>query len=355
MSEYKKKRVKIEMSNKEFILIKNNIKEIIPGFVVAVLVALGSMILGKLVPSLGAASIAIFLGMFVGNVFLNKEIFQKGYKYSESDLLSYSIVLLGGTLSVTTIAEIGFSGVLFIILQMTFTIIGAMYIGKKLKFQQNFRFLMASGNAVCGSSAIAATAPVIDADDKEKGIAITIVNVTGIFLMFLLPLLTQFLYNNEVLQTSATIGGILQSVGQVVASGAMVSENVKDLSTIFKIVRIIFLVVVVFSFGHIKHKSNKEIASEEVNDLKNKKIKVPWYVIGFFIMCGLYSLNVISEDISLMCKEVSHILEIIALAAIGLRVNIKDLIKQGKEVSLYGLFVGILQIVSSIVLIGILL
>lgn len=238
------------------------IKDIIPGFVVAILVAGLSMLLAKFIPKLGAASIAIFLGMFVGNVFLNQEIFQKGYKFSETDLLSYSIVLLGATLSISTISEIGISGVIFIVLQMTITIIGALYIGKKLGFSENFRYMMASGNAVCGSSAIAATAPVIEADDKEKGIAITIVNVTGIVLMFLLPVITQFLYNHDLTQTSAMIGGTLQSVGQVVASGAMVSEHTKDLSTIFKIVRIIFLVVVVFVLGHLKHKSNKEILEE---------------------------------------------------------------------------------------------
>ncbi len=230
-----------------------NIIDIIPGFLVSLIVALISMFIATFIPKLGAASIAIFLGMFVGNVFLNQKVFQKGYKFSETDLLSYSIVLLGATLSISTISEIGFSGVLFIVLQMAITVIGALFIGKKLGFSDNFRYMMASGNAVCGSSAIAATAPVIGANDKEKGISITIVNVTGIVLMFLLPLISQILYNNETTQTSAMIGGILQSVGQVVASGAMVNEHVKDLSTIFKIVRIIFLVVVVlcsFTWAH---------------------------------------------------------------------------------------------------------
>ena len=332
-----------------------NIKSILPGFIVALIVALSSMFLAKFVPALGAAPIAIFLGMFVGNIFLNQKVFQRGYKFSESDLLSYSIVLLGATLSISTISEIGLNGVMFIVLQMTATIIGALYIGKKLGFAQNFRFLMASGNAVCGSSAIAATAPVIDADDNDKGIAITIVNVTGIVLMFLLPLLGDILYKNDTLHTSAIIGGILQSMGQVVASGAMVNEGVKDLSTIFKIVRIIFLVVVVFVFGHLKNKTNKEIAVEEVEDVKNRKIKVPWYVIGFFIMCGLFSVNIISSDLSALCKEVSKVLEIIALAAIGLRVNIRALIKQGKNATLYAMFVGLVQIVSAVILIGILL
>ena len=332
-----------------------NIKGILPGFLVSTLVACLSMLIAKFIPKFGAASIAIFLGMFVGNVFLNQNIFQKGYKFSETNLLSYSIVLLGATLNISTIAQIGFTGVIFIVLQMTITIIGALYIGKKLGFSENFRYMMASGNAVCGSSAIAATAPVIGADDNEKGISITIVNVTGIFLMFLLPAIAKFLYNSGITQTSAMIGGILQSVGQVVASGAMVNEHVKDLSTIFKIVRIIFLVVVVFVLGHLKHKSNKEIIEEEVQDIEKGKIKIPWYVIGFFITCALFSLNIINTDVSVLCKEISNKFEIIALAAIGLRVNVKDLIKQGKSVSLYGLFIALLQIVSAITLIGILL
>ncbi len=332
-----------------------NIIDIIPGFLVSLMVALISMFIAKFIPKLGAASIAIFLGMFVGNVFLNQKVFQKGYKFSETDLLSYSIVLLGATLSISTISEIGFSGVLFIVLQMAVTVAGALFVGKRLGFSDNFRYMMASGNAVCGSSAIAATAPVIGANDKEKGISITIVNVTGIVLMFLLPLISQILYNSETTQTSAMIGGILQSVGQVVASGAMVNEHVKDLSTIFKIVRIIFLVVVVFGLGHLKHKSNKEIIEEEVEGIEKGKIKVPWYVIGFFITCALFSLHIISDDVSVMCKEISNKFEIIALAAIGLRVNVKDLIKQGKAVSLYGLFIGLIQVLTAILLIAVLL
>ena len=332
-----------------------NIKEIFPGLLVSISIGLISIFLSRFVPKLGAATISIFLGMFIGNLFLNQDIFQKGYKFSETDLLSYSIVLLGATLSVSTLMEISIRGILFIIIQMAVTIIGTLYIGKKLSFGQNFNFMMASGNAVCGSSAIAATAPVIDADDKEKGIVITIVNVTGIFLMFLLPAIAKFLYNHSPMPTSALIGGTLQSVGQVVASGAMVNEEIKELSTIFKIVRVILLVVVVLIFGHMKHKTNEEIIEEEIVDVEKGKIKVPWYVIGFFITCALFSMGLISNNLSLLCKAASNKLEIFALAAIGLRVNVKDLIKQGKAVSLYGLFVGLLQIVSAVSLIWILL
>ncbi|MDU7904872.1 MAG: putative sulfate exporter family transporter, partial [Peptostreptococcaceae bacterium] len=222
------------------------VNKILPGLIVSTIIGFISIFLSKFVPSLGAATISIFLGMILGNLFLNKKVFHEGYKFSETELLSYSIVLLGATLSVSTIMELGLGGIIFIVIQMAVTIVGAIYIGKKLGFSENFRYLMASGNAVCGSSAIGATAPVIDADDKEKGIAITIVNVTGVVLMLLLPVLAGILYNHELIKTSAIIGGTLQSVGQVVASGAMVNEATKDLATIFKIVRVILLVVVVF-------------------------------------------------------------------------------------------------------------
>ena len=333
----------------------SEIKNIIPGLIVAILVSLISMGLAKFMPSLGAGTIAIFLGMLVGNLLLGQKVFQSGYKFSETNLLSYSIVLLGGTLSVTKLMELGFSGIIFVVIQMAITIVGTMYIGKKLGFSQNFRMLMASGNAVCGSSAIAATAPVIDANDDDKGITITIVNITGIFLMFLLPVLCGWLYNHEVVKTSAMIGGTLQSVGQVVASGEMVNEHVKEMAMIFKIVRVILLVVVVFTLGHIKHKTNHEIIEEEVSDVKKGKIKIPWYVIGFFITCALFTVNIISPEVSSLFKAISNKLEIIALGAIGLRVNLRELIKQGKSVSLYALFVGLLQVVTAIILISIFL
>ena len=105
----------------------------------------------------------------------------------------------------------------------------------------------------------------------------------------------------------------------------------------------------------LKNKTNEEIVEEEVKEIEKKKVRIPWYVIGFFVTCALFSLKVIPVNVSHVCKTISNNLEIIALAAIGLRVNVKDLIKQGKSVSLYGLFIALLQIVSAITLIGILL
>lgn len=328
-----------------------NIKKVLPGLIVSVAIGLVSLFLAHFVPKLGAATVAIFLGMLIGNLFLGQEVFQKGYKFAETDLLSYSIVLLGGTISISTLMALGWNGLVFIILQMAVTIGAVLYIGKKLGFSDNFRYLMATGNAVCGSSAIAATAPVIEADDKEKGIAITIVNVTGIFLMFIIPVVTDLLYGHEKIKTAAMTGGVLQSVGQVVASGAMISEPVKDLSTLFKILRVILLVVVVFIMGHLKHRSSTKNMKKEAQQVKVGKVKVPWYVTGFFVMCIISTLHLIPSELALLFKTLSSYFEVIALAAIGLKVNVRDLIKQGKAVSIYGLCIGCVQLGCAMILI----
>ena len=328
----------------------NKAAEILPGIIICIIIAWIGKFIGNYIPSIGGGSIAIFIGMAVGNTFGNKEIYNTGSKFAESNLLSYSIVLLGGTLSAETILKLGASGVGFIVLQMLITIISAILIGKRLGFSENFRFLMASGNAVCGSSAIAAVAPVIEADESDKGIAITIVNVTGTVLMLLLPVIAQIVFHTETVKTSAFIGGILQSIGQVVASGSLVNEEVKELSTIFKIVRIIFLVFVVLGFGTMKNKSSKSNCKKS-----NSKIKVPWYVIGFFIMCFLFTVGIFSPQVSKIFKLISNNFEIIALAGIGMRVNFRELIKQGAKASIYALGISIIQIVSAIVLIVVLL
>lgn len=334
----------------------NSAKKIIPGLLLCILIAQLGVFLGKFIPSIGGAPLAIFLGLIAGNTFAKSTIFAPGSKFSESDLLSYSIVLLGGTLSINTILQLGFSGIAFILLQMALTITLTMFIGKKLGFSKHFRALMASGNAVCGSSAIGASSPVINAEDNDKGISITIVNLTGTLLMFALIPIAGFLYNFETLHTSALLGGILQSVGQVIAAGSMVNHQVLEMATIFKIVRIVFLVIVVIWLSKEFH--NKEIEmdtefalEEEAYSKKKNNISVPWYIIGFFILCILFSFGLIPPEISKTFKMISSKFEIVALAGIGMRVNISELVKQGPKASLYGLLVGLSQIVIAVVLI----
>lgn len=332
----------------------NKIKELLPGFIVCVIIGLLAQQIAKFFPSIGAALFAIGIGMLAGNTFLNKEIFNVGTKFSESKLLEYSIVLTGLTLHLADIMGIGFNGVGFIAIQMTLTISICYFIGRKLGFAKKFSLLMCAGNAVCGSSAIGTVAPIVDADSKDKGISITIVNVTGTILMVVLPIITGLLYNHETLRTSAMIGGTLQSIGQVIASAVMVNGDVVEFATIFKIVRIIFVVAVALMYAKMNLEDDQPLFSKKTGVAAKVKAKVPWFVIGFFIFSIINSTGIIPAILSTTAKTVSSQFEIIALAAIGMRVKFKDLIKEGPKAMLYGCLTGTSQIILAIILIAIL-
>ena len=85
----------------------NKVVKILPGLIICIIIAFMGKFIGNYIPSIGGASMAIFIGMAVGNTFGNKKIYATGSKFAESNLLSYSIVLLGGTLSAQTILKLG--------------------------------------------------------------------------------------------------------------------------------------------------------------------------------------------------------------------------------------------------------
>ena len=331
---------------------KIKIQKIIPGLFICLIIGIISEILGSQFSTIGSATFAIFIGILAGNTIFHKEIYNEGTKFAEKDLLNYAILLMGANLNIIEIAELGINGIAFVVIQMTLTILAAYFIGRKLGFNKKFSLLMSSGNAVCGSSAIGATAPVIEANESDKAISITIVNVIGTILMITIPLITAFLYNNGVAESSAMIGGILQSVGQVIGSAKFISEDVVQMATVFKIIRIILLVAVVMIFSKInsdEDSKNKDYSKAN----KSVKVGVPWYITGFFIVSLIYTLGFMPGVLSKLFKWISGNFEIIALAGIGMRVKIKDLIKEGPMAMLYGGLVGVCQIIFAIVLIRI--
>lgn len=331
------------------------IKEILPGFIVCLVIGIIAQLFARFIPNLGAALIAIFIGILVGNTILKKECYNIGTKFSESKLLEYSIVLTGLTLNLTDIMGVGGVGIIFISCQMTLTIIIAYLIGKWLGFDKKFSLLMCAGNAVCGSSAIGTIAPVIHADSKSKGLSITIVNVTGTLLMILLPILTGLLYHHETLPTSGMIGGVLQSIGQVIASAKLVGGDIVEMATIFKIIRIIFVIIVAIVFSKMNTENGEKLFSKgKYHSTSKVKAGIPWFIIGFFLLSIVNSLNFVPPFFIAIAKLISGQFEIIALAAIGMRVKISDLKKEGPRGLLYGCLVGACQILFATTLIALL-
>lgn len=335
---------------------KNKLKElsntypIVPGIVIAFIVAVFSKFFATFFPQIGGATIAILLGIVLGNTVFKQPILARGTKFAESRLLEYAVVLLGFTVTFQTIVEMGFKGLVYVILMMTTVIIGTYLIGRKLGFGEKMVLMMAGGNAVCGTSAIGAIAPSIQADDEEKGQVITLVNLMGTVMMLSLPFLGVALFGDDLLSKSALLGGTLQSVGQVVAGASLISAETVKYAMLFKITRIILLVIVVLFFKKKVQKST----GENLENNRTKKLPIPWYVLGFLIICILNSIFTIPTVIIDSTDYISTWFEMTALAAIGLRLDFRKFIKEGPRFLVYGLSVGVLQTVAAVAFIYIL-
>ncbi len=332
-----------------------DLSKIGPGFSMALVIAIVSYLLNRFVlQGLGAATIAILLGIILGNVYFKQPILFLGTAWSEKKLLEFSVMFLGATVTFQTIGKLGWSGVGFIILQMIATITFVLFVGKKLGFSHNITVLMASGNAVCGSSAIAAVEPVIGADTGEKRTSIAMVNLMGTILMLTLPLIGTWLFGTNDLLRGALIGGTEQSVGQVVASATMVNSETTTLATLFKIMRIILLVFVVLYFG-TRHQKERKIETSP-SDIKLKRQSfLPWYVMGFLVLCTLDTFVHFAPELSTTAKFISGWCETIALAAIGLRLNLVEFVKAGKKLLIYGISTLLFQVILAFILISLLL
>ncbi len=324
-------------------------KPILPGLSLSIGVAIIAKLFALFLPKLGGATLAILLGIILGNTFFKQPDLAAGTTFSESKLLEYSVVLLGLTVTFQTIGEMGIKGLIFILLIMTTVIIGAYWIGRKLGFNEKMALMMAGGNAVCGSSAIGAIAPAIEANDEEKGQIITLVNLLGTVMMLTLPFLGMSLFGDALLSKSALLGGTLQSVGQVVAGASLINPETVKYAMLFKITRIIFLVVVVFLF-------ERKAKQDDLVTVKGskKKFPIPWYVTCFLIFCVINSFVTLPAIFDEGAHFISTWFETTALAAIGLRLDFRKFLKEGPRFLVYGLSVGTVQTVAALVFIFVL-
>ena len=343
---------------------KKELDGVLPGLTASIVISLVSQFLARFLPTLGAALIAILLGMLMGNTLLNRPGLSQGTKFSEKRLLEYAIVLNGLILDFQVLKSAGLKGFVFIMLQMSLTIFVTYNLGKYFGFGKRFSLLMGAGNAVCGSSAIGTVSPIVKADNKDKGISITIVNLTGTALMVLLPVLGAVLYGSDTLRTSALIGGTVQSVGQVVAAAKLVNDDVVTLATVFKLMRVLLIIGVAVLYGRMNmnegeslftRKKRAEITASEESGASATPAAVsygvPWFLTGFVVFFLIRSFIGVPDSALIASKAISTQFEVAALAAIGMRVKFADIIKEGPKAMLYGLTVGAVQVGMAVALI----
>jgi uncharacterized integral membrane protein (TIGR00698 family) len=248
--------------------------------------------------------------------------FLPGVSFSAKTLLEIAIVLLGASINVATIGSAGFTlmGVVFGVVIASLLI--GYVIGRLLGLSDGLATLIACGNSICGNSAIVAAAPVIRAKPEEVAASIAFTAALGIIVVLLLPAVPQLIGLNEY-QYGILAGMSVYAVPQVLAATAPVGVLSVQIGAMVKMMRVMMLGPVILLLG------GKE-------GLDGQKVKlrhlVPWFILGFLAAMTARSLSLIPESVLPVLKETSGILTLIAMAALGLSVNIVSVLSSGGRV-----------------------
>ena len=318
------------------------------GIAICFAVAGLSVLLEKLIPGelLGASIIALFMGTIVNSFFHPKWI-QPALKFTSKKILKAAIILLGASLSVSTILSVG--KMTFFVMIFTFAMcFGAGFFIRKL-FGLNWKLsnLISAGTGICGGSAVAAIAPVIDADDKDIAFAMSSTFLFDMVMIALYPLMGKALGMSDIAY-GIWAGTSVNDTASVVASGYAFSEAAGDIATMVKLTRTIAIIPTVLVFAwigiRVKRKELQQAEGKKVNIVKI----VPWFICGFLALAILNSTVTIPADVASAVKHTSKFLMVTALAAIGLNTSLLDFKKAGLRPMFYGITIDTLVTLTAL-------
>ncbi|MDF1878035.1 putative sulfate exporter family transporter [Sulfurimonas sp. SAG-AH-194-C20] len=304
--------------------------------------------------SFSTATVAIILGMLVGNIFFKTfhgdgSHYKAGVKFAEKDLLMFAIALMGINLNFTMLANLGVQTILIIVAGMIFTIFMGLFLGKLFKLNPQLSLMIGIGNGVCGSSAIAATSGVAKVKSNDIGISIALVNLMGTIGIFLAPFLAHSLGFSDI-QAGVYTGNTLQAVGQAVAAGFSISPEAGHYATVVKMGRVLLLVPLVLILIYIAKKEAK--VGDEVDE--KVKVGVPSFILWFVFFSVIASLGLLPKEIETLIGTVSHYITLIAMSAIGLMIHFGTIVKTAGTAFKVSSILFALQLMFSALLISML-
>jgi uncharacterized integral membrane protein (TIGR00698 family) len=311
---------------------RHKLRELAPGLLLCAAVSLAArLVSGAEAALLGRAwldtlVLAILLGVALRSLRAPGPAFAAGIAFSAKMLLEVAVMLLGASLSVTAMLAAG-PGLIVGIAAVVAASLGLSYaIGRSMGLPARMAILIACGNSICGNSAIAAAAPVIGASAKDVTSAIAFTAVLGVLVVLGLPLLSPLLGFSE-LQYGVLAGLTVYAVPQVLAATAPVGALALQMGTLVKLVRVLMLgpVVLALSIG----------AARRQEGTKRPPLSrlVPWFILGFLGLVALRALGLVPEVLLAPLAALTGMLTIMAMAALGLGVDIRMVAKAGPRVA----------------------
>ncbi len=322
------------------------------GVAICFAVAGAAVGLEHLIPGdlLGASIIALFMGTII-NSFFHPTWIKPALKFTSKKILKAAIILLGASLSVGTIMSVG--KMTFFVMIFTFAMcFGGGYFVRRL-FGLNWKLgnLISAGTGICGGSAVAAIAPVIDADDKDVAFAMSSTFLFDMVMVALYPLMGAALGMSDIAY-GIWAGTSVNDTASVVASGYAFSEAAGDFAMMVKLTRTIAIIPTVLVFAYIGTRmKQKELAAANGGQKVNIVKVIPWFIGGFLLLAGVNSVGLIPAAVGGVIKSASKFLMVTALAAIGLGTSLTDFKKAGLKPMFYGITIDTLVTLTALAVI----
>lgn len=301
----------------------------LPGILLAAAIAIPAWMLGKTFPIIGSPVLGILFGMLLA-FWRRPAVFDNGVKYTSKKLLQYSIILLGFEMNLFNVFKAGSQTLLLMAFTLTAAFLTAYIVGRLLKLDGNTKTLIGVGSAICGGSAIAATAPVIHADDEEVARSISTIFLFNVIAAFLFPFLGHVFGMNDH-NFGLWAGTAVNDTSSVVAAGYTFSNAAGNLAVIVKLTRTLMIVPITLVLAVYTSRRSSAKGSYQI-------VKIfPWFVLGFLAASIIYTFIPLPSGIYSFLSQAGKFVIVMAMASIGLNTNIVKLIKSGIKPILLGL------------------
>ncbi len=328
------------------------VKKHVSGIILAIIISYIAIFISSYIPK-GLISPGVFsllIGMALNPFLMKFHSLKAGVKFTSKGILKIAIILMGATLSFTQVLQVGKYSLFVMIFTLATAFGGGYYLGKLFKINWKLSSLISAGTGICGGSAIAAIAPTIEAETKDIAYSISATFLFDILMVILFPIAGRY-FNMSDLGFGLWAGTAVNDTSSVIAAGYTFSDAAGNFALIVKLTRTLSIVPIVLIFSYINEriKAKNKIKADEM--IRHQKVDIkkifPWFIILFLVMVSFRSMGFISDNTSIYISSLSKFFMVMALGAIGLNTNFKEVSKSGFLPMIHGFLISFLVVIVS--------
>ena len=274
--------------------------------------------------------LAILVGTALRTVWTPGATANPGINFSGKLLLEVAVALLGLAISVQTLERAGLALIVGIACIVLTSLTVSFLVSRALGLTTKMAILIASGNSICGNSAIAAVAPVIGASSADIAASIAFTAVLGVIAVLALPLLAPLLGMSQT-QYGVLAGLTVYAVPQVLAATLPIGALSNQVGTLVKLIRVLMLGPLVITLSVLSSRLRK--ASSTAGKRLSIRQFVPWFIAAFIALAALRSAGLVPQEVIAPATAASKWLTTLAMAALGLGVDLKSVARAGPRIT----------------------